>query len=57
VVTPVVDYALTREGVDPDRIALLGVSQAGYWVPRAVALEHRSPRRSPTPAWSTSPRR
>jgi hypothetical protein len=41
VVTPVVDYALTREGVDPDRIALLGVSQAGYWVPRAVAFEHR----------------
>jgi len=41
VVTPVVDYALTREDVDPDRIALLGVSQAGYWVPRAVAFEHR----------------
>jgi hypothetical protein len=40
-VTPVVDYALTREDVDPDRIALLGVSQAGYWVPRAVAFEHR----------------
>jgi hypothetical protein len=41
VVTPVVDYALTREDVDPDRMALLGVSQAGYWVPRAVAFEHR----------------
>lgn len=41
VVTPVVDYALTRADVDPDRIALLGVSQAGYWVPRAVAFEHR----------------
>jgi hypothetical protein len=41
VVTPVVDYVLTREDVDPDRIALLGVSQAGYWVPRAVAFEHR----------------
>lgn len=41
VVTPVVDYALSRPEVDRDRIALLGVSQAGYWVPRAVAFEHR----------------
>ena len=41
VVTPVVDYARSRPDVDPERIALLGVSQAGYWVPRAVAFEHR----------------
>lgn len=41
VITPVVDYALGLEEVDPDRIALLGISQAGYWVPRAVAFEHR----------------
>lgn len=41
VITPVVDYALGREEVDPERIALLGVSQAGYWVPRALAFEHR----------------
>jgi Prolyl oligopeptidase family len=41
VITPVVDYALTRDDVDPDRIAIQGVSQAGYWVPRAVAYEHR----------------
>jgi hypothetical protein len=41
VVTPVVDYALTRREVDPARIALMGVSQAGYWVPRAVAFEYR----------------
>jgi alpha-beta hydrolase superfamily lysophospholipase len=41
VITPVVDFALTRDGIDPDRIALLGVSQGGYWVPRAVAFEHR----------------
>jgi dienelactone hydrolase len=41
VVTPVVDYALTRNDVDPNRIAILGVSQAGYWVPRAVAFEPR----------------
>lgn len=41
VITPVVDYALTRDTVDPDRIALLGISQGGYWVPRAVAFEKR----------------
>jgi hypothetical protein len=41
VVTPVVDYARSRDDVDPERIALLGVSQAGYWVPRAVAFESR----------------
>jgi dienelactone hydrolase len=41
VITPVVDWALARGGVDPDRIALFGCSQAGYWVPRAAAFEHR----------------
>ena len=41
VVTPVVDFALGRPEVDPKRIAIMGVSQAGYWVPRAVAFEHR----------------
>jgi hypothetical protein len=41
VVTPVVDYALNRRETDPARIALMGVSQAGYWVPRAVAFEYR----------------
>jgi hypothetical protein len=41
VVTPVVDYALSRLEVDPERIALYGVSQGGYWVPRAVAFERR----------------
>jgi hypothetical protein len=41
VITPVVDYVLSREEVDPHRIALLGVSQAGYWVPRALAFERR----------------
>src|SRR5271154_2925335 len=32
---------LAREDVDGDRIAVIGVSQAGYWVPRALAFEHR----------------
>ncbi len=41
VITPVVDYALSRKDVDPKRIALQGISQGGYWVPRAVAFEKR----------------
>lgn len=41
VITPVVDYALSRPEVDCSRIALQGISQGGYWVPRAVAFEHR----------------
>ena len=41
VITPVVDFALREPGVDPKRVALIGVSQAGYWVPRAAAFEPR----------------
>jgi hypothetical protein len=41
VITPVVDYAVSRPEVDPARIALMGDSQGGYWVPRALAFEHR----------------
>jgi hypothetical protein len=41
VVTPVVDFVLERSDVDPERVAIQGVSQGGYWVPRAVAFEHR----------------
>ncbi|MBN0048401.1 dipeptidyl aminopeptidase [Streptomyces actuosus] len=41
VITPVVDFLLSRPEVDPERIVLAGISQAGYWVPRALAFEHR----------------
>ncbi|MGH7133121.1 MAG: alpha/beta hydrolase family protein [Phycisphaerales bacterium] len=41
VISPVVDYALARPEVDPKRIAIQGISQGGYWVPRAVAFERR----------------
>jgi hypothetical protein len=41
VITPIVDWLLERTDVDPDELVLLGVSQAGYWVPRALAFEQR----------------
>jgi S-formylglutathione hydrolase FrmB len=41
VLTPVVDAMVARPDVDPDRIAVIGISQGGYWVPRALAFEHR----------------
>lgn len=41
VVTPVVDVALSRPEVDPDRVVLYAVSQGGYWAPQALATEHR----------------
>jgi hypothetical protein len=41
VVTPVVDFLLHRADTGADRLAIYGVSQAGYWVPRALAFEHR----------------
>jgi alpha-beta hydrolase superfamily lysophospholipase len=41
VVTPVVDYALSRPDVDPKQVALLGASLGGYLAPRAASGEHR----------------
>ncbi len=41
VVTPVVDHVLGLPTVDPERVALLGISFGGYLAPRAAAFEHR----------------
>jgi pimeloyl-ACP methyl ester carboxylesterase len=41
VVRPIIDYALTRPEIDPDKIALGGWSFGGYLAPRAAAFEHR----------------
>jgi pimeloyl-ACP methyl ester carboxylesterase len=41
VVTPAVDYALTRYDVDGDNLALMGMSLGGYFAARAAAFEHR----------------
>ncbi|WP_163508129.1 alpha/beta hydrolase family protein [Fodinicola acaciae] len=41
VVGPVLDFAVAQPGVDPDRIALLGLSLGGMLAPRAAAYEPR----------------
>ena len=41
VLTAVLDGMLARSDVDPDRVAVIGVGQGGYWVARALAFEHR----------------
>jgi hypothetical protein len=41
VLTPVLDAMRERPDVERDRVAVIGISQAGYWVPRALAFEHR----------------
>ncbi|MBA8815857.1 hypothetical protein FHX48_000909 [Microbacterium halimionae] len=41
VLTPVFDFVAGVDGVNEDRIAVYGISQGGYWVPRALAFEHR----------------
>lgn len=41
VITPVVDLLAARSDVDSDRLAIIGVSQGGFWVPRALAFEKR----------------
>ena len=41
VVTPIVDVAVRLDGVDADRIGLMGLSFGGYLAPRAAAFEKR----------------
>lgn len=41
VITPVVDSVIHRKDVDKNNMVLIGISQAGYWVPRAAAFEKR----------------
>jgi dienelactone hydrolase len=36
-----IDYLVSRPEVDPHRIALLGISMAGYYAPRVAAFEKR----------------
>jgi hypothetical protein len=39
--TAIVDYLVTRPGIDPERIGLLGISLGGYYAPRGASFEHR----------------
>ena len=41
VLTPVVDALVGRPDVDAAALVAYGISQAGYWLPRALAFEHR----------------
>jgi dienelactone hydrolase len=41
VVTPTVDYVVSRPDVDGDQLVLLGMSLGGYLAARAAAFEHR----------------
>lgn len=41
VVTPAVDYAISRPDVDADNLVLMGMSLGGYFAARAAAFEHR----------------
>ena len=41
VVTPIVDALLERPDVASNQLVLSGLSQGGFWAPRALAFEHR----------------
>ena len=41
VLTPVIDAMVGRGDVAPERMAAIGVGQGGFWLPRALAHEHR----------------
>jgi hypothetical protein len=41
VLTPVIDALVARPDVEATALTGYGISQAGYWLPRALAFEHR----------------
>lgn len=41
VITPVIDYAVSRPDVDQSRLALIGLSLGAHLAPRAASQEHR----------------
>lgn len=41
VVTPQIDWLMTRPEIDPERIVLIGRSWGGYLAPRAATADHR----------------
>ena len=41
VLTPVVDLLIGRDDVAADALLAYAISQGGYWLPRALAFEHR----------------
>ena len=41
VLTPVIDFLVTRPDVDASALTGYGISQGGYWITRAVAFERR----------------
>jgi hypothetical protein len=41
VLTPVADAMTARADVEPGRMVVIGISQGGFWVSRALCFEHR----------------
>lgn len=44
-VSAAIDYLVSRDDIDPDRIAVMGVSTGSYWAPRACIWEARHGKR------------
>ena len=40
-VSAVVDYLVTREEIDPEKIGVFGISMGSYWAPLAAAIDER----------------
>src|SRR5580704_3564653 len=55
VITPVVDFALSRPEVDAKRIAIQGISKVDSGYHAQLLLRNESPRLSSIPAWWMSP--